>query len=160
MKSASRLLILLGLLQAVLFAQQPGPNTNVLPSYPNGTFAPPFPPPVTSLTDSLRGDGYLQRQVEPAVAVSSYNPDHILAAFGDFRTTAIPNDQGTPEDSTEGWVGLARSYDRGRTWFGSMVPGFPKDTSAVGQATLLFRAGLQAGTARSYVYAELDGRAS
>jgi hypothetical protein len=147
MNAASRLLLSLVLFSAVLaYAQQPGPNVNVLPSYPNGIFAPPFPPPVTSLTDSLRGDGYLQRQVEPAIAVSTYNPDHILAAFGDFRTTAIPNDQGMPEDSTEGWVGLARSYDRGRTWFGSMVPGFPKDTSSVGQATPLFKAGLQAGT--------------
>jgi hypothetical protein len=143
MNAACRLLLLLVLLSVVLaYGQQPGPNINVLPSYPNGTFAPPFPP----LTDPLRGDGYLQRQVEPAIAVSTYNPDHILAAFGDFRTTAIPNDQGTPEDSTEGWVGLARSYDRGRTWFGSMVPGFPKDTSAVGRATPLFQAGLQAGT--------------
>jgi hypothetical protein len=136
-------------LQTLSFAQQPGTNVDVLPSYPNSasptqTFY-PFPPgpPAITLTDALRGDGYLQRQVEPVVAPSSYNPDHLLAAFGDYRTVSLPGSTGATVTS-EGWIGLSRSYDRGHTWFGSLVPGFPQDTSSVGKASPLF--GLQAGS--------------
>ena len=142
-------LSILIVLQTLSFAQQPGTNVNVLPSYPNSagstqTFY-PFPPgpPAITLTDALRGDGYLQRQVEPVVAPSSYNPDHLLAAFGDYRTVSLPG-SGSATVTSEGWIGLSRSYDRGHTWFGSLVPGFPQDTSAVGKASPLF--GLQAGS--------------
>jgi hypothetical protein len=110
------------------WAQQPSPNVNVLPAYPNGNPSPPFPPLPISLTDALRGDGYLQRQDEPVIAPSTLNPDHLLAAFNDYRTVSIPNDSGLPEaGSVSGWIGLSRSYDRGKTWFGSMVPCFPGD---------------------------------
>src|ERR1700691_4202739 len=117
-------------IQTVTFAQQPGTNVNVLPSYPNSTTPAqtfyPFPPgpPAISLTDALRGDGYLQRQVEPVVAPSTYNPDHLLAAFGDYRTVSLPGSTSATVTS-EGWIGLSRSYDRGHTFYGSLVPGFP-----------------------------------
>jgi hypothetical protein len=100
---------------------QPGTNVNVLPGYGSA-----------SVTDPLRGDGYLQRQVEPAVAASSRNPDHLLAAFGDFRVVDLATGS-PPANATEAWIGLSRSYNRGRTWFGSMVPGFPGDTSVAGR---------------------------
>lgn len=113
-------------------AQLPRPNVNVLPAYPNGKASPPFPPPPISLTDAERGDGYLQRQVEPVIAASTLNPDHLLAAFNDYRTVSIPNDTGLPEEgSASGWIGVSRSYDRGRTWSGWMVPCFPQDTAAL-----------------------------
>ncbi len=135
--------------QTIALAQQPGTNVNVLPAYPSSANLTqpfyPFPPgpPAISLTDALRGDGYLQRQVEPVVAASSYNPDHLLAAFGDYRTVSIPGSTSATVTS-EGWIGLSRSYDRGHTWFGSMVPGFPQDTSSVGKSSPLH--GLQAGS--------------
>src|ERR1700736_4137588 len=135
--------------QTIALAQQPGTNVNILPSYPNSATPSqpfyPFPPgpPAISLTDAIRGDGYLQRQVEPVVAPSSYNPDHLLAAFGDYRTVSIPG-RTSATVTSEGWIGLSRSYDRGHTWFGSMVPGFPQDTSSVGLNSPLH--GLQAGS--------------
>ncbi len=44
----------------------------------------------------LLGDGYLQRQVEPTIAASTLNPDHLLAFFNDYRAI----------DAAEGDVGL------------------------------------------------------
>src|SRR5437660_3849890 len=108
---AAVLVLVLAATSVVTLAQQPGTNVNVLPAYPNGNASPPFPPPPITLTDATRGDGYLQRQVEPTVAPSTYNPDHILAAFGDYRTTSIPNDTGLPGTAASGWIGLSRSYD-------------------------------------------------
>jgi Big-like domain-containing protein len=106
---------------AIAWAQQSGTNTNVLPSYG---------------TDKTRGDYYRQRQVEPAVAASSWDSDTILSAFIDFRTV---DGAGSPEAGTfgEAWMGVSRSYDRGSTWAGALVPGFLGDTSPAGQASPL-----------------------
>jgi Bacterial Ig-like domain (group 3)/Kelch motif len=139
----SRIVLLIAI-QTLASAQQPGANVDVLPAYPNGNASPPFPPPPITLTDATRGDGYLQRQVEPTVAPSTYNPDHILAAFGDYRTTSIPNDTGLPGTAASGWIGLSRSYDRGHTWFGSLVPCFPQDPSKICSKSPL--TGLQSGS--------------
>ena len=125
------------------FGQQPGTNVNVLPAFPSGNPSPPFPPPPISLTDALRGDGYLQRQVEPSIAASTYNPDHIIAVYGDYRTVSLPEST-TGEVTNTGWMGVSRSYDRGSTWFGALIPGFPGDPSAVGKSSPLF--GLNAGS--------------
>ena len=47
-------------------AQQAGENINVLPVVPQ------------SVPDwELKGDGYLQRQVEPTIAASTVNPDQL-----------------------------------------------------------------------------------
>ncbi len=133
------------ILSVASFAQQPGTNVNVLPASPSGNPFVPFPPPpITTLTDALRGDGYLQRQAEPAVAASTYNPDHILAAFNDYRTVSIPNDTGLSGSAASAWIGLSRTYDRGHTWFGSMVPCFPLDTAALCASSPL--TGLQSGS--------------
>src|SRR5262249_35287186 len=72
---------------AVVRAQQPGPNVNIVSG--------------TSLPD---GDPYLQRQNEPSAAVSTRNPLHILAGANDYRTVDIP---GLPEDKHTGdaWLG-------------------------------------------------------
>jgi len=141
---AAFFILFLAATSVVTWAQQPGTNVNVLPAYPNGAASPPFPPLPISVTDATRGDGYLQRQVEPTVAPSTYNPDHILAAFGDYRTTSIPNDTGLPGTAASGWIGLSRSYDRGHTWFGTLVPCFPQDKSAVCAKSPL--TGLQTGS--------------
>jgi len=61
-------------------AQQVGPNVNVL-----------------SGTDPLTGDAYLQRQNEPAVAISSRNADHMMLAFNDYRTVDIAFDATEPD---------------------------------------------------------------
>jgi hypothetical protein len=68
-------------------AQQAGQNIPVLP--------------VVSPADEpddwwVLGDGFLQRQVEPTIAASPLNPDHLLAFFNDYRAI----------DAAEGDVGL------------------------------------------------------
>ena len=68
-------------------AQQAGTNVNVLPLFPD-----------TSDPDYyLKGDGYLQRQVEPTIAASTRNPDHLLSFFNDYRAVDIPDDTGLGE---------------------------------------------------------------
>ena len=120
------------ILSVASLAQLPGPNVNVLPASPSGNASPPFPPLPIRLTDAMRGDGFLQRQDEPVVAASTLNPDHLLAAFNDYRRVDIANDTGLPGGSSvSGWIGLSRSPDRGHTWFGSMVPCFPGDPAAL-----------------------------
>ena len=77
-----------------VFAQQAGDNVNVLPVVPpvdaNGDGEPDDP------NWWKLGDGYLQRQVEPTIAASTLNPDHLLAFFNDYRAV----------DAVEGDVGL------------------------------------------------------
>jgi hypothetical protein len=76
--------------QATL-AQQAGENINVLPvvlpqDSPDDWF--------------VIGDGFLQRQVEPTIAASTRNPDHLVAFFNDYRAVDIPDDAGLGEVET------------------------------------------------------------
>jgi hypothetical protein len=85
-------------------AQTAGTNVNVLPvlTDQNGKVIPPVPDPndpnppnPPSDPDAhLKGDYYLQRQVEPSIAVSTRNPNHIVAFFNDYRNVEIPDDGG------------------------------------------------------------------
>jgi hypothetical protein len=139
------------ILSVASFAQQPSPNVNVLPAVPASNAqkvlpppgTPPLIPPAFTLTDFLNGDGFLQRQVEPSIAASTYNPDHIVAVYGDYRTVQFPEST-TGEVTTTGWMGISRSYDRGQTWFGALIPGFPGDPSPVGRSSPLY--GLSGGS--------------
>ncbi len=68
-------------LAGTAYAQQAGENINVLPVVPQ------------NVTDwEIKGDGYLQRQVEPTIAASTLNPDHLLAFFNDYRAVDIDDD--------------------------------------------------------------------
>ncbi len=75
-------------LNALVEAQKAGSNTNVLPVLVN-----PADP-----NAYLRGDLYLQRQVEPSIAASTRNPQTILAFFNDYRAVDIAADKGLGED--------------------------------------------------------------
>ncbi len=63
-----------------VLAQQAGANVNVLPVVPPSSGEPDW---------HLKGDGYLQRQVEPSIAASTLNPDHLLACFNDYRAVDV-----------------------------------------------------------------------
>ncbi len=80
------------------------------------------------------GDPFLQRQNEPSMAVSTRNPQHLLAGANDYRTVDMP---GLPDDEETGdaWVGLFSSLDGGATWRSTLVPGYPQDGTAAGQAS-------------------------
>jgi len=72
-------------------AQQANQNINVLPVIPQQD---EFDNEWFKL-----GDGFLQRQVEPTIAVSTRNPDHLLAFFNDYRAVDIPDDEGLGEQN-------------------------------------------------------------
>jgi hypothetical protein len=112
-----------------LKAQQAGQNTNVLPAYPIGNTFPPAPIANATQAEALKGDNYGQRQAEPVVAASSFNPDVLVAAYNDYRTVVFASDTGLGSAGYS-WMGYSRSYDRGKHWYGAMVPGFPGGTSA------------------------------
>ncbi len=90
-------------LHALVGAQQAGPNTNVLPVVVN-----PLDP-----NAYLKGDLYLQRQVEPSIAASTRNPQMLLAFFNDYRAVDIATDVGIGESQTTGgllaWLAPVRS---------------------------------------------------
>ncbi len=81
------------------------------------------------------GDPFLQRQNEPSIAVSSANPQHLLAGANDYRTVDIP-DPFLPGEQRkmagDAWQGVFKSYDGGQTWKSYLMPGYPQDTSADG----------------------------
>ncbi len=140
---------------APLFAQTVSPNVPVLPLYSD-----PADPGAY-----LKGDLFLQRQVEPTIAVSTRNPDHLISFFNDYRAVDIPDDEAPPGPfsialrlhpatemlaqlldqvmprlmppvaAAEAWVGMSRSYDGGLTWTGGMLPGAPFDGSPASLAS-------------------------
>lgn len=80
-------------LQAAIVGQQAGQNINVLP-----IVAPVDPADPASLLDAaLKGDLHLQRQLEPTIAVSTRNPNTVVAFFNDYRAVDIQNDPGLGE---------------------------------------------------------------
>ena len=77
-------------LSLITHAQSAGPNVNVLPIV--------LPNENLPLADAaLIGDVYLQRQLEPTIAVSTRNPAHMLAFFNDYRAVDIQADPGIGE---------------------------------------------------------------
>jgi hypothetical protein len=65
---------------------------------------------------------------ETTVAISPVNPDILAAGANDYRMAPVFGDS---------WFGLYVSNDGGASWFNTMVPGFPSDTSAAGLASPL-----------------------
>ena len=137
--------LLVAALNLVTSAQQVGQNVNVL-----------------SGTKERTGDAFLQRQNEAVVAVSTRNPDHVIVAMNDYRRVDMAFDPTPPgsnqgliaraqpkprplsaeavraETPPEAWIGLAASRDRGRTWYTFLLPGYPQDPTAVGQASPVY----------------------
>ncbi|HVS62060.1 MAG TPA: Ig-like domain-containing protein [Thermoanaerobaculia bacterium] len=141
-----------GLLSASLGAQQVHQNVNVLPIAPQFSNAPclldldgeigpdlvygadgaisPFeaadaglPGCVENPDWYLEGDGFANRQVEPTIAVSTRNPNHLIAFFNDYRAVDLPDpapgglaekseDEGSAE---EGSSRLARASGKSET---------------------------------------------
>jgi len=89
---------------------------------------------MVSGTNWTNGDPFLQRQNEPSIAVSSRNSSHLLAGANDYRTVDLPGLLGIDERG-DAWLGLFKSFDGGRTWQSTLLPGFPLDGSIQGQAS-------------------------
>ena len=92
---------------------------------------------MVSGTDWTTGDPFLQRQNEPSMAVSTRNNLHLLAGNNDYRTVDLPGLLGI-EENGDAWLGLFKSFDGGLTWSSTLLPGYPLDSSPVGQGSPLF----------------------
>jgi hypothetical protein len=77
---------------------------------------------MVSGTNWTNGDPFLQRQNEPSIEVSSRNSSHLLAGANDYRTVDLPGLLGIDERG-DAWLGLFKSFDAGRTWQSTLLPG-------------------------------------
>jgi hypothetical protein len=77
-----------------------------------------------------------RQQNEPAASVAPNNPAHMTAGANDYCT--VPT-------TTDTWAGFYYSSNSGGTWTNSLLPGYPTDTSAAGQASPLYRFVTSAG---------------
>ena len=85
--------------------------------------------PSSSAQDADTTDGGDRRQSnEPFSVIDPSDPDLVVAGWNDYCLT----------DLGAGWQGFGYSTDGGETWTDSMVPGYPQDTSAEGQASPLY----------------------
>ncbi len=89
---------------------------------------------MVSGTNWTNGDPFLQRQNEPSIAVSSRNSSHLLGGANDYRTVDLPGLLGIDERG-DAWLGLFKSFDAGRRWQSTLLPGFPLDGSSEGLAS-------------------------
>ena len=109
------------LVAAPLSGQEPGPNRSVLTG-----FVDPLDPDA-----EIKTDMFLQRQNEPAIAPSSVNPDHLIAAANDYRTIDVGEDFGLGESNESFLAIVVRTLRAGLTrlvgWPG-VVPSKPAAT--------------------------------
>ncbi len=93
-----------------LCAQVPGINVNMVSgiTWPNG-------------------DPFLQRQNEPSIAASTRNPLHLLAGANDYRSVDLPFVEDS-EEHKDAWLGVFKSFNGGKTWSSTLLPGCPYET--------------------------------
>jgi hypothetical protein len=76
------------------------------------------------------GDGSGERQAnEPTATVAPNNSNHMTAGANDYCPL---------QTTTDAWAGFYYSSNGGTAWTNSLLPGYPTDTSAEGQASPLF----------------------
>jgi hypothetical protein len=73
-------------------------------------------------------DAQNRQSNETTVAINPVNPYIVAAGGNDYRMVTVTGDV---------WFGVYVSADGGATWFNTMVPGFPSDTSPAGLASPL-----------------------
>jgi hypothetical protein len=96
----------------------------------------PTPDPGQTGSDGTPEGGGERQANEPALAVKHDEPKFIVAAANDYCTVPINGDA---------WMGVYTSTNGGGKWKDSLVPGYPGDTSAEGQASPLFGSNFAAG---------------
>ena len=69
-----------------------------------------------------------RQQNEPAASVAPHDPSLMTAGANDYCSVPTTGDT---------WAGFYYSSDSGTTWTNSLLPGYPTDTSAEGQASPL-----------------------
>jgi hypothetical protein len=71
-------------------------------------------------------DAQNRQSNETTVSISPANPSIVAAGGNDYRMVTVTADV---------WFGVYVSSNAGATWFNTMVPGFPSDTSPAGLAS-------------------------
>jgi hypothetical protein len=79
------------------------------------------------------GDPFLQRQIEPSMAVSTRNNLHLPASNSDYRTVDLPGLLGI-EERGDAWLGIFKSFDGGLTWEQHVADGFTHQFVGCGQS--------------------------
>ncbi len=131
-----------GLLAGALLTATPGGATSALASVPGSTDVRVSPDTAYAKANGrpiLAGDAIAlcgtnrRQQNEPSTAVDPRDTTVIVAGSNDYCT--VPGAGGT-------WTGMYRSTDSGSHFAGSLVPGYPTDTSAEGKASPLQQKGI------------------
>jgi hypothetical protein len=78
----------------------------------------------------------LQRQSEPSIACSPYNPLMCVAAANDTKLVNAPS-LADVAPTADAWLGLFWTTNGGKSWTNKLVPGFPRDASPEGLASPL-----------------------
>jgi hypothetical protein len=82
-------------------------------------------------TPAAGGDGSSNRQQnEPTASVDPLNPLHMTAGANDYCPV---------QTITDAWAGFYYSSNGGTSWTNSLLPGYPTDTSTLGQQSPLFQ---------------------
>jgi hypothetical protein len=89
----------------------------------------PAPDAATPTPPADEGGGERQ-QNEPTAAVDPLDSNKMTAGSNDY--CAVPT-------TTDAWAGFYYSANKGASWANSLLPGYPTDTSAEGQASPLYR---------------------
>jgi hypothetical protein len=80
-------------------------------------------------TPGAGGEGGGERQAnEPALAIKPDEPSFMVASANDYCTVEL---------NLDAWQGIYTSSDGGASWTDSLLPGYPGDDSAEGQASPL-----------------------
>jgi hypothetical protein len=95
-------------------------------------------PVIDSCNDEQPGtaSGGNRQQNEPTVAINPSEPSFIVAGANEYCTIPAFSDA---------WEGVYTSDDGGASWTNSLLPGYPGDTSAEGQASPLYGKDTAAG---------------
>jgi len=82
------------------------------------------------------GDPFLNKQNEGTIGVSARNDCHLMGGSNDYRSVDLP---GLPDGKTVGdsWVSTYVSTDCAGSWFSTLMPGYPQDSSPLGLASPL-----------------------
>jgi hypothetical protein len=89
-------------------------------------------PTIASCSDKSPGAlaGGNRQQNEPTAAVNPLDVNKMIAGANDYCTVPTVGDA---------WAGFYYSSNRGASWANSLLPGYPTDTSAEGQASPLYQ---------------------
>jgi hypothetical protein len=102
----------------------------------NSAATDPGPDGTPPAGDGTREGSSNRQQNEPTAAIDPLNASHMTAGANDYCAV---------QTITDAWAGFYYSADGGASWTNSLLPGYPTDNTAAGQASPLFNFVVAAG---------------